>query len=951
MEGSGEGTVEVDRRAEVAERAERISSPTGDGTARWRLAAVIALALLAVAYRGMSVYMKYFSPDLRTRTAFHGKYEAGALVVDRVEKEAECARPEAERAGCLDHPHPGDRIVEIRDGKGRGGPIRGTFDLGAYLKPINARESWTLVVDRPSAGPEGASSRLTLRMPPAVPLKWSVKEWVRNLGFDVYLPLLALAAGSFIGLLRPQNAHAFQAALVFLFYSVAFGQDVSQFPPGLRDMALVIRVTALAWSPYLILRFFLGFPRRSPIDRRAPWIRKFFFGWSACVWVFALTFSAAASYSLAFYGRLRGGIEAARVPARVPDLLIVSGWIAMIVVALVSLAVSTVRAESRDDRRRLVLILAGAVLGLIPAVALHAAPPDKLPTWVLVAAIPLIGLFPILFVTAVVRHRLFGIRLIVRRGLQYALLSRGFLIFEGILIFLALYFALGPLVRIAPDSVQSLASVGIAAATLGLVLGTRRVNRFVLPALDRRFFRDAYNAERVLADLVRAVKHLASRPERLLERIADEIVEALHPTHVAVFLADEPWPGLAARREEARVAWAPEGADGDAPGYLLLVHREVLEDGERGEESRSRPDDVTLFSRTPISRLLSESAAGEAEVLDVFPASGSPARSAPPAPGDGLRLLSDRDLFELFDARLVLPLATEGKALGFVVLGQKLSDEHYTHRDRALLLAVAEQASIALDYSRMIERAAEQQKLEREIQIAQDVQTRLLPQDRPALPTLRYTGICRPARGVGGDYYDFLPLGPGRLGIVVADIAGKGLPAALLMASLQALVRSHAAVRAADLSGLAAELNRHLCESTDDARFATIFFGVYDDGSRRLRYLNAGHNPPILIGSGGKVRRLVADDTILGSFPEQRYHERFVDLAPGDLLVVFSDGIVEAMDEREREFGDPSLVDTIRRHAGDDPDEVAARILDDVGRHVGKTPPHDDMTLIVARVA
>lgn len=951
MGRSSEGTVDVDRRSEVAERAERISSIRGDGTARWRLAVVVALAVLAVAYRGMSIYMKYFSPDLRTRLTFHSKYEAGALVVDQVEKEMECARPEAERAGCTDHPHPGDRIVEIRDGKGRGGPIRGAFDLGAYLKPINARESWTMVVDRPSPGLEGGVSRLTLRMPRAIPVQWVFGEWVRNLGFDVYLPLLALATGLFIGLLRPQNAHAFQAALVFLFYSAAFGQDVSQFPAGLRDVALAIRVTGLAWSPYLILRFFLEFPRRSPIDRRAPWLRKFFLGWSACVWAVVFSFSAAASYSLALYARLRGGLEAIRVPARALDIAVTSGWIAMIVVALVSLAVSTVRAESRNDRRRLVLILAGAFLGLVPAVVLHAVPAGKAPVWVLVSAIPLIGLFPILFVTAVVRHRLFGIRLIVRRGLQYALLSRGFLIVEGVLIFLALYFALGPLVRIAPDSVQSLASVGIAAVTLGLVVGTRRVNRFVLPALDRRFFRDAYNAERVLADLVRAVKHLASRPERLLERIADEIVEALHPTHVAVFLADEPWPGLAARREEARAAWGAEGAGGKAPRYLLLVHREAREDGERGEESHSRPSGVTLYARIPISRLLSESAAGEAEVLDVFPASGSPARPAPPAPGDGLRLLSDRDLFDLFDARLVLPLATEEKALGFVVLGQKRSEEHYTHRDRALLLAVAEQASIALDYSRMIERAAEQQKLEREIQIAQDVQTRLLPQDRPPLPTLRYVGTCRPARGVGGDYYDFLPLGPGRLGIVVADIAGKGLPAALLMASLQALVRSHAAVRASDLSGLAAELNRHLCESTDDARFATLFFGVYEDGARRLRYVNAGHNPPVVIDPAGRVRRLGADDTILGCFPDQRYHERVVDLAPGDLLVLFSDGIVEAMDDREREFGDPTLVDAIRRHAGSDPDEVAARILDDVGRHMGKTPPHDDMTLIVARVA
>ena len=311
-------------------------------------------------------------------------------------------------------------------------------------------------------------------------------------------------------------------------------------------------------------------------------------------------------------------------------------------------------------------------------------------------------------------------------------------------------------------------------------------------------------------------------------------------------------------------------------------------------------------------------------------------------------------MFARFDARIVVPLATQGRALGFLLLGQKRSEEHYARQDRELLLAVAEQVSIALDYSRMIEGVAEQQKLEREIQIAQDVQAKLFPQDRPVLRTLRCAGTCRTARGVGGDYFDFLQLGPDRLGIAVADIAGKGLSAALLMASLQALVRSHAPANAHGLDGFAGEINRHLCDSTDDARFATLFFGVYDDATRRLRYVNAGHNPPILLrqpgGAGDRVRRLLPTGTILGCFPERSWQEQVVDLAPGDLLVVFSDGIVEATNAADEQFSDPRLVSLVERSAHLGEDALAALVMEEVGRFLGGVPPQDDMTLIVAGV-
>ncbi|MBZ5637722.1 MAG: SpoIIE family protein phosphatase [Acidobacteriia bacterium] len=913
-----------------------------------KLAVILVLAALTVAYRGMAAYMRYFSPDLQTRSPFETEYKKGALTVARVE--TPCPQPKEKQVACSNHPHPGDRIVEIYDGKGQGGAVTGGFTYGAYLRPIGSRESWKMVVDRPL--PDGTLKRMPLQMAPAIPLRWSVREWLTNLGFDVYLPLLAMSAGLFIGVLRPDNRQAFQAAVVFLGFSAVFGTDVSQFPAGWREMGLILRVTAGIFSPFLILRFFLEFPRRSVIVRKLPWLVPACFAIASVVWGVGLTLQTAASYSFRAYERIVEILGAGRVTGHALAYVGTAPGAGMILLALVALALNTARAGSRDDRRRLILISIGAVGGLFPCLILFLWP-SKVPTAVLLITLPLIGLFPITFVSAVVRHRIFGIRLILRQGLQYALLSRGFLVVEGAVIFLALYFAVGPLlVRYVPDSAQSVASVGIAAVTLGLVFGTQRVNRRIMPVIDRRFFREAYDAQQILTALVKALRQLASRPDLLLQKVVDEISVAFHPDHVAVFLTEEPWPHLSPVTGPDAACWIACAPQRTGARYALYVHRARALPGVQGGWREKLAPEPVRYSRTPVARLLEGCVEGEPEILDVFLAAGPRAprdEEQPPSP-----CLEDTEMFARFDARIVVPLATQGRALGFLLLGQKRSEEHYARQDRELLLAVAEQVSIALDYSRMIEGVAEQQKLEREIQIAQDVQAKLFPQDRPVLRTLRCAGTCRTARGVGGDYFDFLQLGPDRLGIAVADIAGKGLSAALLMASLQALVRSHAPANAHGLDGFAGEINRHLCDSTDDARFATLFFGVYDDATRRLRYVNAGHNPPILLrqpgGAGDRVRRLLPTGTILGCFPERSWQEQVVDLAPGDLLVVFSDGIVEATNAADEQFSDPRLVSLVERSAHLGEDALAALVMEEVGRFLGGVPPQDDMTLIVAGV-
>ncbi|MDX1389113.1 MAG: SpoIIE family protein phosphatase, partial [Acidobacteriota bacterium] len=677
-----------------------------------------------------------------------------------------------------------------------------------------------------------------------------------------------------------------------------------------------------------------------------PWLSYLFLGVAGAVFMIEMVNQLTLHVSFAQHQKFLGMMASIGLTTAVRGVFFAVYWIVAIVLSLSSITLSAIRAETRDDRRRILLILVGATAGLV-APLLIVAPiygPAGPPTWLLLLEVPVIALFPALFVYAVVRHQVFGPRLILRRGLQYALVSKAFLAFEGLVIFLALFLVAEPLFsRVMPGTGESLASAGVALATVGLVIGTWQLNRRIFPVIDRHFFRDAYNTQRILTDLGKAVRQLASRPDRLIEKVTDEIVEALHPDQVAIFLADREWFYLTPLREFERVRLMPDRDNPTGVEFAVFVHRVV---GPAPSRRRTREPVVALYGRTTLPELLREALTREPLALDLYPVTeGQPAPSS-------LKKLGDDDGCLRFNGRLIVPLATAGKVLGFIVLGEKLSEEPYSRENKAMLLAVAEQVAIALDYSLLIAQVAQQERLEQEIRIAQDVQKRLLPQERPELRTLRYTGQVRTALRVGGDFYDFFRMGENQLGIAVADIAGKGLPAALLTASMQALVRSHAPTHADSLGSLAAKVNEHLCESTDDARFATLFFGVYDDTVRRLRFLNAGHNPPFLVrGNGnGEVRRLVPGGTVLGLFAGRRFEEQCVDLAPGDLLFIFSDGIVEAMNENEEEFGDDRLLAAIRKYARLGEGALLDHVLEDVGTFLGPVSPQDDITLIVARV-
>lgn len=249
---------------------------------------------------------------------------------------------------------------------------------------------------------------------------------------------------------------------------------------------------------------------------------------------------------------------------------------------------------------------------------------------------------------------------------------------------------------------------------------------------------------------------------------------------------------------------------------------------------------------------------------------------------------------------------------------------------------------------RYAEKVEAERRSAQELEIARQVQARLFPQRPPEMESLEYAGACIQAREVGGDYHDFLDLGRGRFGLVIADISGKGIAAALLMANLQANLRSQCAVAFNEPERLLRSVNQLFYESTNESAYATLFFAEYDDRAGRLRYANCGHLAPLLLRRDGAMERLESTGTVLGLFERWECSIDECQIFPGDTLVLHTDGITESFSPEGEEYGEERLIAALRRCRDLPPREMVAAIVREVGEF-SLQQQRDDITLIVAR--
>jgi len=423
-----------------------------------------------------------------------------------------------------------------------------------------------------------------------------------------------------------------------------------------------------------------------------------------------------------------------------------------------------------------------------------------------------------------------------------------------------------------------------------------RVHRLVSGRIDQAFFRSSYDARMILEDLAERSSSATDRTG-LVRMLEFHLAHALQPTSLTVYL----------EMNDALVA-----SSGTVPPEWNSISKtlpEVVELTKSGEPWEVPP-------------------AGEEEIPEV-------------------------SLLRVLHAEYLVPLIGRGHSLvGVIILGSRRSEEPYSGEDKRLLASVARQAATALDNIRLAEEIAERLKVERrtslELEIAKNVQDRLLPKVPAQLKSMNLAVRCIQAKSVGGDYYDFFDLGGGRLGLVLADVSGKGIHAALLMANLQAYIRSQCNTSPGRPGQMLKRVNRLMWESTAPEHFATLFYGIYDDHSHSLSYVNCGHNPPVVIHRGRIVRRLTATATVIGAFEQWHCEVRRSRLVPGDLLIVFSDGITEAVCGDEQ-FGDQRLIDLLLASGRLPVDGIADTVLTGV-LEFSAGQQSDDLTLIVASV-
>jgi len=259
--------------------------------------------------------------------------------------------------------------------------------------------------------------------------------------------------------------------------------------------------------------------------------------------------------------------------------------------------------------------------------------------------------------------------------------------------------------------------------------------------------------------------------------------------------------------------------------------------------------------------------------------------------------------------------------------------------------------SMTENLERLFHVEKEKERLDSELEIAREVQNQLFPKNTPTLRTMELTGTCKPARMCSGDYYDFLCMDNKRVALAIGDVAGKGISAALLMASIQSIMRTQLSEADGDFctSSAVALLNRQLYASTSPEKYATFCFGVYDESNRLLTYTNAGHLPPLLF-RGGQSSALEVTGTVVGAFPKIVYEQIALPMCPGDLLVAYTDGIAEPENEYGEEFGVDRLTDIVLRYNNAASPEIIAHVMEAVTQWTGNHEQPDDMTLMLARI-
>ncbi len=811
----------------------------------------------------------------------------------------EFARSAASQTGIHD-----DDIITAVNGR----PFTGLAVYGEEISKAKPGETLEVTVHAPNSMDER-----TINVPLTSPSRkpgWAVALVVM---LKVVLPVFSILLGFWVAFVRPRDRCAWLLLGVLFGVSNIYSVGAESWGPRVRDLAEFYRVGWSQMWPVFMLYFGLYFPEPFPPSRATRWI------WLAKTIVVPVLIADAVVSIIVRMGQIENFQAVARLDSldnKIAPELFVLTFVA-IGSFFTSISIKAGSAVSHDAKRRLYLLYLGTTVAMTPMFLLvviaaikHGELEQVFPEWLVLGSLTLLALFPITLAYTIVVQRALDVRVVIRQGLQYALATRGIAVLQAGLTALVVVIAV-KFVRSehmgAPQQITTIAVLVLS------IVWLRRGGLKLRAWTDRRFFRDAYNAEQILAGLSDEVRTMVeTRP--LLERVASSIAESLHVPQIAILLLEDG-------------AYRPAYA----LGYSAPPTTELAGDGATIEHFRKATEPARVYfddEKSWVNSLVPEDERRELAAL---------------AP------------------QLLLPLSVKGKLLGIISLGEKRSEEPYSGNDLRLLKSVATQTGLALANSQLTSAIAEEvsrrEKMSRELEIAREVQERLFPQKLPAIAGLDYFGRCRTALGVGGDYYDYLALPDGKLGIALGDVSGKGIAAALLMASLEASLRAEAMRAGNDLGGMIERVNNLVYDASAEDRYATLFYAQYDPGSRHLTYVNAGHCAPMLFRN--LAARIVADGVdrldqaggpVVGLMSNCRYEQAEIELAPGDVIVIFTDGISEAMNSSLEEWGEKRLIKVARDAKDSRAEGIITSIIEAADAFAAGAAQHDDMTLVVMRV-
>ena len=713
------------------------------------------------------------------------------------------------------------------------------------------------------------------------------------------IPLIFLLVALAVLFQRLRDRNAWVMALMFCGFMSLIDPGAAGASPAFAGFMRAYRLTLLMMTPCLFAFFFLVFPARSRLDEAAPWLKWLLVGFGAFLVLTGAPWRPLLgqpfSNSLADETFLPGPLALWRAYGMFGSIFLGFG------VGILALIGHAVRAAPSEVRRKARVLAWGTVAAVAPALSLPAVEAaGPVPDWLAATALLAFPLMPLSFAYAVVKHRVMAVPMLVQHGARYLLVQRGLAVVSvASSLVVAVVLAMLAQRWLPAGSEVGLPVAVVAAGLLGVGVaraGTRVEGR-ITDLIDRAFFPERHEARRALEELADRTRTAEDRPA-LAALLQAMLRSAFRPASLAVYLEDP-----AGRLVAADLPAGPGALARDAGALAALA-------------SRARPT--------------------------VLP---------PPGTDDAADELH-RMLAPLQPECLAPMVDRRGRLVGVVALGGRQSEEPYSGEDMRLLTVVSLQSALTVQTICLSEEIAARTEAERraehEVKIAKEVQRQLLPASAPALPGFACAGACIQAKSVGGDYYDFVGLGADRIAILLADVAGKGIAAALLMANLQATLRSQYAGRVDDPARLVERANRLFFASTPDDRYATLFLAEFNQATRELRYVNCGHVPPVLARAGGAVETLDATGTVIGLFEDWFGESAATVLAPGDTLVVCSDGATEAFSDDEEEFGEERLREAVAAHRHLAVPELLAALQTSVQQFAGAVQS-DDLTLLVAR--